>query len=113
MKLRRIARRTGAENSTAGPERQFGDARQRGRVVLRFLREGDHPIIAGRLARAKLLVVPHMTTPALGLMVLRRAAAMSIPDREQTTQEFLTADSVVRAAQAQSASWATAQPLHT
>ena len=54
-----------------------------------------------------------MTTPALGLMVLRRTAAMPIPDGYQNTQVLLTADSVVRAAQVESASWATraAQPL--
>ena len=40
-------------------------------------------VIAGRRARAKLLVVPHMTTPALGWMVLRRAAALPIPGAEQ------------------------------
>jgi hypothetical protein len=64
-------------------------------------------VIAGRRARAKLLVVPHMTMPALGWMVLRRAAAVPIPGAEQNSQEFQTADFVVRAAQAESASWAT------
>jgi hypothetical protein len=63
-------------------------------------------VIAGRRARAKLLVVPHMTTPALGRMVLRRAAAVPIPGAEQNSQEFQTADFVVHAAQADSASWA-------
>jgi hypothetical protein len=64
-------------------------------------------VIGGRRARAKLLVVPHMTTPALGLMVLRRAAAVPILSAEQNSEEFQTADFVVRAAQAESASWAT------
>ena len=64
-------------------------------------------VIAGRRARATLLVVPHMTTPALGWMVLRRAAAVPIPGAEQNSQEFQTADFVVRAAQVESASWAT------
>jgi hypothetical protein len=54
-------------------------------------------VIAGRRARAKLLVVPHMTTPALGWMVLRWAAAVPIPGAEQNSQEFQTAESVVRA----------------
>jgi len=67
-------------------------------------------VIAGRRARAKLLVVPHMTTPALGWMVLRRAAAVPIPGAEQNSQEFQTADFVVRAAQVESASWATRTP---
>jgi mRNA-degrading endonuclease toxin of MazEF toxin-antitoxin module len=64
-------------------------------------------VVSGRRGCAKLLVVPHLTTPALGLMLLRRAAAMRIPDGQQNTQVFLTADSVVRAAQVESASWAT------
>jgi hypothetical protein len=64
-------------------------------------------VVSGRNGCAKLLVIPHMTAPALGLMLLRRAAAMHIPDGQQTTQVFLTADSVVRAAQVESASWAT------
>ncbi|MGO9153197.1 DUF5994 family protein [Mycobacterium sp.] len=64
-------------------------------------------VIAGRRARAKLLVVPHMTTPALGWMVLRRAAAVPIPDAEQDSQVLHTADVVMRAAQVESASWAT------
>ena len=64
-------------------------------------------VIAGRRARAKLLVVPHMTTPALGWMVLRRAAAVPIPAAEQDSHVFHTADFVMRTAQTESASWAT------
>jgi hypothetical protein len=63
-------------------------------------------VIGGRRGRAKLLVVPHMTTPALGWMVLRRAAAVPIPGAEKGSQEFQIADFVVRSAQAESASWA-------
>jgi hypothetical protein len=63
-------------------------------------------VITGRRARAKLLVVPHMTTPALGVMVLRRAAAMPIADAQHDTPVFEIADCVVRAAEAESASWA-------
>jgi len=63
-------------------------------------------VIAGRRARAKLLVVPHMT-PAFGWTGLRRTAAAAIPGAEQNSQVFQTADSVVLAAQAESASWAT------
>lgn len=68
-------------------------------------------VITGRCARAKLLVVPHMTTPALGLMVMRRAAALPIPGAERDSKMFHTADCVVRAAQAESASWATRTPV--
>ena len=64
-------------------------------------------VVGGRRARAKLLVVPHMTTPALGWMVLRRAADVPIPDAEQDSPAFQTADLVIRAAQVESASCAT------
>jgi hypothetical protein len=70
-------------------------------------------VVGGRRACAKLLVVLDTTTPAVALMVLRRAAALPIPDGLQNHRVFLTADSAVRAAQVGSASWATraAQPL--
>ena len=63
--------------------------------------------IVGLLAHAKLLVVPHLTAPDLGWMILRRAAAAPIGDTEQDSQVFHTADLVMRAAQAESASWTT------
>jgi hypothetical protein len=67
-------------------------------------------VIDGRRARAKLLVVPHMTMPALGLMVLQRAAGMPVPDARQASNVFETADRVVRTAQAESAQWADPMP---
>jgi hypothetical protein len=48
-------------------------------------------VVGVRRACATLLVVPHMTAPPLGLMVLRRGAAMPIPDEQQNTHVFLTA----------------------
>ena len=66
-------------------------------------------VVVGRRAHAKLLVVPHMTSSPLGVMVLRRAAAMSISDTQQDSPLFQTADCVVRAAQAESSSWASRQ----
>lgn len=63
--------------------------------------------IGGLRHRAKLLVVPHMTAPSLGWMILRRAAAVPIPNTEQDSQVFHTADLVMRAAQVESASWTT------
>ena len=62
-------------------------------------------MIAGRNDCAKLLVVPYMTKPALGLMVLRLAAAIPIPGGQQDTKLFETADRVVRAARAESETW--------
>ena len=60
-------------------------------------------VVDGRNASARLLVIPRMTTPQLGLMVLRRAAGMAISVAEQDCAEYLAADRVVRAAEAQSA----------
>jgi hypothetical protein len=62
-------------------------------------------IVAGRLARAKLLVIPHMTSAELGLMVLRRAAATPISDAQRDSEAFRNADRVVRAAEVESAMW--------
>jgi hypothetical protein len=62
-------------------------------------------VIDGSRGRVKLLVVPHMTAPALGLMVLRRAADMPVSDARQAGRVFETADRIVRAAQAESALW--------
>jgi len=62
-------------------------------------------VIDGRRARATLLVVPHMTMPALGLMVMHRAAGTRVPDAHQASKVFETADRVVRTAQAESALW--------
>jgi hypothetical protein len=62
-------------------------------------------VVAGRRACAKLLVVPHMTSQALGNMVMRCAAARRISNSERATELFETADRVVRAAQDESALW--------
>ena len=63
-------------------------------------------IVDGALAVARLLVVPHMTSAALGLMVLRCAARKPIPFGQRDTAVFATADHVVRSAQVESATWA-------
>lgn len=63
-------------------------------------------VIDSTRGRVKLLVVPHMTAPALGLMVLRRAVDMPISDARQAGRVFETTDRIVRAAQAESARWA-------
>jgi hypothetical protein len=72
---------------------------------------GGHPgrqrlmVVEGRLGCVNLLVVPHMTSQALGLMVMRCAAAKAFSGAERSTQLFEIADSVMRAAQLESASW--------
>jgi len=76
----------------------------------RSMREG-HPgrqrlmVVEGRLGRANLLVVPHMTSQALGTMVMRCAAARYFSGTERDTDLFEIADCVTRAAQLESASW--------
>jgi hypothetical protein len=62
--------------------------------------------VTGAHAKAKLLVVPSLTSATLGLMVLRRAAHLSIPVGQRDTKVFEVADLVVRSAEVESASWA-------
>jgi hypothetical protein len=80
-----------AQSSVALMKMRWNDSRQRIMVVV------------GRLASARLLVIPNMTTPQLGMMVMRRAAGMTIPDTEQDSLEYQAADRLVLAAAAQSA----------
>jgi hypothetical protein len=63
-------------------------------------------VVDGRLGCAKLLVVPHMTSQALGVMVMRCAAGRPVSHSERDTQMFEIADCVMQAAQTESASWA-------
>jgi hypothetical protein len=68
--------------------------------------EGKHqPVmtISGRNGRANLLIVPHRTSTALAVMVLRRAADLPIDPAHRDTQAFQTADWIVRAARTESA----------
>ena len=51
-------------------------------------------------------MVPHSATPALGLMVLRRAASMPTSFAEQNSPILETANCVIRSAKAESSLWA-------
>lgn len=62
-------------------------------------------IVVGRSATTKILVVPHMTTPALGAMVMRCAAGRTIPGPDQDDQWCEAAHTVVRDAHAQTVQW--------
>jgi uncharacterized protein DUF5994 len=62
-------------------------------------------VVEGRDGCAKLLVVPHMTSQALGAVVMRCAAALPALHADRGTQLFETADGVVRVAQVESAKW--------
>ncbi|MGZ6779474.1 MAG: DUF5994 family protein [Mycobacterium sp.] len=61
--------------------------------------------VDGRVASAKLLVVPHMTSADLGGLVMRCAAAMPVVGQERDGRAFQTADTVIRTAQVESANW--------
>jgi hypothetical protein len=63
-------------------------------------------VVEGRLGRANILVVPHMTSQALGVMVMRRAGDRPMTGTERETQLFEIADCVMQAAQTESAAWA-------
>ncbi|MEO3761670.1 DUF5994 family protein [Mycobacterium sp. B14F4] len=62
-------------------------------------------MVVGRSASAKLLVVPHMTTPALGIMVMRCASGRSMLGKDQNGQWSEAANKVVGEARAQSLEW--------
>lgn len=67
-------------------------------------------VIVGRKARAKLLVVPHMTTPALGAMVMRCATGRPLVGSERDSQWCDAAEGVVREALVESALWTSGMP---
>jgi hypothetical protein len=62
-------------------------------------------LVVGRSATTRLLVVPHMTTPALGAMVMRCAAGRAIPGPNQDDRWCEAARSVVDDALAQTVQW--------
>jgi hypothetical protein len=62
-------------------------------------------VITGRNARVNLLVVPHLTSLALAVMVMRQAAGLRIDPAHRETRAFHTAVCVVSAARAESALW--------
>ncbi|ULE35507.1 hypothetical protein K3G64_05370 [Mycobacterium sp. IDR2000157661] len=61
--------------------------------------------VIGRTASAKLLVLPHMTTAALGILVMRCAAGKPLDAAQQDSQWCTSAQEVVSDAQAQSVLW--------
>lgn len=62
-------------------------------------------LVAGRDACVKLLVVPCKTSPSLGALVMRCAAAMPVEETERRTPAYETADRVLRVAQLESVRW--------
>ncbi len=62
-------------------------------------------VVVGRAASAKLLVVPSMTSQALGLIVLRTAAGLSTSGGTGDSRLFDTARVVMRLAKAESVKW--------
>lgn len=76
-------------------------------AAVRSMRWNDSPqrimVVVGKAACARLLVIPHLTAPALARMVLRYAATMAILSDEHDCPEYAAAGRVVQAARAQSA----------
>jgi hypothetical protein len=64
-------------------------------------------VVDGRLGCAKLLVVPHMTSEALGAMMMRFAAARPVSSSQRDTKMYEICDCVMQAALSESASWTT------
>jgi Family of unknown function (DUF5994) len=60
--------------------------------------------VTGSDARVNLLIIPYATHSGLALMVLRRAAHLPIDPADRDKPAFLTADSILHAAQ-QQCSW--------
>ncbi|WAJ47692.1 DUF5994 family protein [Mycobacterium sp. Aquia_216] len=63
--------------------------------------QGIHPhimTVCGHDARAKILVVPYRTGTALAVMLLRRAAGLSVLAAHRDSRAFLTAECILRAA---------------
>ncbi len=60
--------------------------------------------VSGTHACASLLIVPYATHSALALMVMRRAAKLPIDPADRDKPAFVTAGSILRAAQQQRAS---------
>jgi len=54
--------------------------------------------IGGHDARAKILIVPYRTGTALAVMLLRRAAGLSVLAAHRDSRAFLTAECIIRAA---------------
>ncbi|WP_308124084.1 DUF5994 family protein [Mycolicibacterium xanthum] len=61
--------------------------------------------VTGRAGQANLLVVPSMTSQALGMMVMRTAAGMPTSRGVGDARVFETAQVVMRLAQAECAKW--------
>ena len=63
-------------------------------------------LVKGRRTCVTLLVVPYMTSPNLGAMVMRGAAGLTAPHADRDSQLWETARSVTSIAKAESATWA-------
>lgn len=61
--------------------------------------------VAGRTECVKLLVVPHMTSEALGAVVMRCAAGMSVESTVRNSALYETAVRIIGAAQNESTRW--------
>jgi hypothetical protein len=68
-------------------------------------------VVDGRAGRVKLLVLPPMTSPMLGGLVMRCAAGMPVIGADRDSPLFDTAELVVRTAQVESSRWTAEMPV--
>ncbi|HYZ69593.1 MAG TPA: DUF5994 family protein, partial [Mycobacterium sp.] len=92
---------------TEGPRELYEIASGAHSVAGKQRRHQRLMVVDGRLDCAKLLVVPHMTSEALGVMMMRFAAARPVSGSERDTKMYEICDCVMQAAQSESASWTT------
>ena len=90
---------------TEGPRELYEIASSARPVIGKQRQHQRLMVIDGRLGCAKLLVVPHMTSEALGIMMMRFAAARPVSNSERDTKMYEICDCVMQAAQSESASW--------
>lgn len=70
-------------------------------------------VVDGRLACARLLVVPNMTSRTLALMTLRTAARMPAVDGDRDTRLFGIVSAVMTLAEAECARWTETEPSNS
>jgi hypothetical protein len=91
-------------SATEGPRELYEIAASTRALDIGKRRHQRLMVVEGRIASAKLLVVPHMTSQVLGLMMMRFAAARPVSG-SQDSQMYAICDSVMQGAQLESASW--------
>jgi Family of unknown function (DUF5994) len=90
---------------TEGPRELYEIASTARSLTTKQRRHQRLMMVEGRRGCAKLLVVPHMTSEALGIMMMRFAAARPVSGSQRGSKMYEICDCVMQAAQRESASW--------